>query len=279
MTTGRLRGTLSAAAAAALLAGCATATATPGAKVKASVPDLTAGSACLQALRVVADLEQAMAADDTKPHQLDRVLTRLAKDQAALQSIAAGTTDPTAPEAIQDVADAVSAYIAGVTSSSDRSAEVRATARTALAGFRTVCPLGDGGFEAGTSGWTMTGGRLGRTASARSGLWAGLLTGTGGTAVASPPAVVTRTRTSYDVGLWVRTDGKAITATVQVVELRSGAVVGSSENSIGVTGSWQPVAVRYKVRSPGSSLQLKVSVTGLTAGGTLLMDDLWVLHH
>jgi hypothetical protein len=281
MTGCERRGTLvrsaGTAAAAALVAGCAAAAATPthnGAGVNS-----TAGTACLKAITVVSEVRHTMAQLAAKAITPDRAATLLTHESAALSAIAATTTDETAPEAIQDVSDALSAYANG-TSSTD----LRSVAGNAVLGFAAVCPVSDGSFESGVSGWVVTGATLTRTPVAHDGSWAALLTSsrtTSGSATATAPVTVavTRARSGYDIGLWARTDGKPITLTMSVIETRRGSVAGSAQQSVILNSSWQSISLRYRVKSAGSSVQVRVSVPNLPAAGSFAIDGVWALRH
>jgi hypothetical protein len=281
MTGCRRRGTLvrsvGTAAAAALVAGCAAAAATPA--HNAAGVNSTAGTACLKAIAVVSEVRHTMAQLNAKSITPDRAATLLTHESAALSTIAAKTTDETAPEAIQDVSDAVSAYANG-----DTDADLRSVAANAVLGFAAVCPVSDGSFESGVSGWVVTGAILTRTPVAHDGAWAGLLTSsrtTTGSATATAPlaVTVTRARSGYDIGLWARTDGKPITLTLSVVETRRGAVAGSAQQSVTLNSSWQSVSLHYRIKSAGSSVQVKLSVPDLPAAGSFAIDGVWALRH
>lgn len=270
-----LRG-IGTAAAAVLVAGCANAAAAPH---DTAGVNSTAGTACLKAVAVVSQVRHTMSQLSAKSITPNRAAILLAHESAALSTIAATTTDETAPEAIQDVSDAVSAYASGTTNS-----DLRSVAGNAVLGFAAVCPGSDGSFESGVSGWVVTGATLTRTPVAHDGAWAGLLTSSrakGGSASATAPLAVaaTRARSGYDIGLWARTDGKPITVSLSVVELRGGTVVGSAHQSVTVSSTWQPLSLRYRVKSAGSSLQVRVSGSGLPASGSFAIDGLWSLRH
>jgi hypothetical protein len=278
----RLSRGICAAAAAALTAGCAAAVATPAAITGV---DGTAGVACLKATALVSGIRDTMAQLDAKTLTPDRAGKALARDAAGLSKLAASTTDQTAPEAIQDVADAVSAYAAGAADiGAAATIDLRAVARNAVLGFAAVCPVTDGSFESGTTGWVVTGATLTRTPVAHDGAWAGLVTRAGttqGAATATAPlaSTVTRTRSGYDIGLWARTDHPPITLTLQIFERRGGTLVGSASQSVTLDSSWQPVSVRYRVKAVGSSLQVQVSAPVLPAGGSFAIDGVWALRH
>jgi hypothetical protein len=281
MTGCRRHGTLvrsaGTAAAAALVAGCAAAAATPA--HNAGGVNSTAGTACLKAIAVVSQVRHTMTQLDAKSIRPDRAATLLSHESAALSTIASTTTDETAPEAIQDVSDAVSAYANG-----DTNADLRSVAGNAVLGFAAVCPVSDGSFESGVSGWVVTGATLTRTPVAHDGAWAGLLTSSrtrNGTTTATAPltVTVTRARSGYDIGLWARTDGKPVTLTLSVIETRRGAVAGSAQQAVTLNSSWQSVSLRYRVTSAGSSVQVRVSVPSLPAGGSFEIDGVWALRH
>ncbi|MDX6228988.1 MAG: Carbohydrate binding domain [Frankiales bacterium] len=279
----RLYRGVGAAVAAASVAGCAAAAALPSGVVAGA--DGTAGSACLKAIAVVSDVQRTMGQLDAKSITPDRAVAALTHESSMLAGIAASTTDETAPEAIQDVADAVSAYASGAANSGSAAAtDLRSVARNAVLGFAAVCPVSDGSFESGTTGWVVTGATLTRTPVAHDGAWAGLLTSTRtkpGAATATAPlrSAVTRSRSGYDIGLWARTDGPPITLTLQIIERRGGATTGSAQQSVTLGSSWQSVSLRYRVKAAGSSLEVRVSVPGLPAGGSIAIDGVWALRH
>jgi hypothetical protein len=246
-------------------------------------PDNSAGPACLQSRATIEQVRTTLSRLDAKALGWSRASAQLQDEAAALSRLAGSTADESAPEAIQDVADAVAAYAVSNADGNGRASDLRAAVQGAVLGFAAVCPVADGGFESGTSGWTVTGAQLTRTAAAHHGSWAALLTNTGTTAadatLTAPASAATRNRAAYDVGLWARSDTAHLTLRLTVTEKRGGAVIRSVSAPKSLGSSWQPVSLRYRVLAPGSSLTVSVSVSSLPANGSVEIDDAWVLHH
>ena len=283
MTAGRHQHPVTRVAAAAVLGavltGCAQAAAAPAA---GRAPDPTVGLACQQSRAMVEQIRATLSRLDAGTVGWARASAQLKGEAAALSSLARSTSDETAPEAIQDVADAVAAYTVSNPDGSTRTSDLRAAVQGAVLGFATVCPVTDGGFESGTTGWTATGALLTRTPAAHRGSWAALLTNTG-TAASKPtltfsPPAPTRNKAVYDVGLWARSDTAHLTLRLTLTEKRGNAVVSSATSSIGLGSGWKQVSARYRVVSPGSSLTVSVSVDSLPTKASFAIDDAWVLH-
>ena len=98
---------------------------------------------CDKALGVMERIRRTMANHDARLIDETSATAGLGRDTSELQAISRSTSDARLPEALQDVSDAVSAYVTGMVDSS-RAADLRAVAVNAVSGFAKICPAQHG---------------------------------------------------------------------------------------------------------------------------------------
>ncbi len=256
----------------------ATAAVGPRATMTVSVVDGDFVETCDRALGVLARIGRTMSNRDANLIDDSRAIAGLGRNASELQAIIRSTSDAVLPEALQDVIDALSAFIT-VTADSPRAADLRAVAVNAVTGFTKICPLHNGGFESGLAGWSVTGASITLIPASHSGAFAARLTSDGKAAVLATlrDAVTTTYRNGYSVALWVRSNSPT-SVTLRLTERRGATVVGGTQRSANIDTAWRVLTLSHHVVAPGSSLDVVVTETGSAAGASLDIDDVGVVH-
>ena len=256
----------------------ATAAVSPRATPTGSVIDEDSVVTCDRALGVIKRIRETLSHRDAQLVDATTVTIGLGRDTSELEAISTSTSDAILPEALQDVSDAVSAYATGAADST-RAADLRAVAANAVSGFAKVCPVRNGGFESGLTGWSVTGARLGLIPGSHSGAFAGRLT-----SVSTAPgeatlknAVAKTFPKGYGFAVWVRSTAPT-RMTFRLTEHRGAEVLGRTQRSTAVDTVWRAVTLSYRVVASGSSLDVIVVQTGSAAGVTLDIDDVGAVH-
>lgn len=121
----------------------ATAAIAPRATTTGPVVDRNVLATCDKALGVLERMRRTMAKSDAHLVEATSATAELGRAVLELEAISRSTADGRLPEALQDVSDAVSAYVTGM-ADSPRAADLRAVAVNAVSGFTKVCPVHNG---------------------------------------------------------------------------------------------------------------------------------------
>jgi hypothetical protein len=142
------------------------------------------------------------------------------------------------------------------------------------------------GFETDLSGWGMSGSgtniTLRRVGGGHSGNWSAQLTNTGTTTTTyatledSPNWVKTTIAGTYTATAWVRADTAGAILKLKFQEYSGTTLVASASSPITLSTSWQQVTLSYAVRSPGSTLDLRLYVADPVPGVAFYADDISV---
>ena len=242
-------------------AGCAAPGATPSAK--APPPAQDPAQACTLGRALVA---QALSASGPASGPAS---SRPAGIVGQLRALANTAQDDAVQEQLTYAADAAAALAAASQAGDTTAAE---GARQVLSGFGRTCPVANGLFAGGTSGWagaaaatqlTTTGtGPAGGNALQVSSTAAGSCGFTD-----TPRVVATTLPGSYTLRLWVRAPAGSPSVTAQLSELSGTSVVSQSTATLTATNPWQRMQVALRPKSSGhSSLAIAVSSNSTAAG-------------
>jgi hypothetical protein len=139
------------------------------------------------------------------------------------------------------------------------------------------------GFETDLSGWSTSGSGTGisltRVAGGHSGGWSAQLTNTGTTTTTyatledSPNWVKTTIAGTYTGAAWVRADTAGAILKMKFQEYNGTTLVATASSQITLSTSWQQVTLSYAVKSPGSTLDLRMYVANPPPGIAFYADD------
>ena len=248
--------------------------------VALTAADRSAVNTCAHAAAVVQRALDTVAGAEKRAIRPAAAGARLTKINKSLQAAAESAADDVVQQAVQDLVDSVTAYLAVLpdrTIGAYADAEADVTGR--LAGFRRTCPVVNAGFDVGAAGWTATSGTSEVT---------GANTGQAGTrgldltnvgdkpsaiGVTDSPNWVDRTwRGTYRAGLWARTQVGTPTLTLVVHEKSAGAVVGEARASVRLGPDWTFVGVSYDATGRGGPLDIRVTVNEVPATVAVHVD-------
>lgn len=243
-----------------------------------------ATGACAEAVDVVdqalSDVVRVEGARMSRP----TAAAALTSASSTLQSQADRISDDIAQQSVQDLVDALHAYLAVLPQPSLSSyRDVAADLRGRLTGFRRTCPVDNASFAHTTSGWVPATPASELTLSSGGHAAApGLLVTNGGPGLAAvgvmdSPSWVDRTWAfPYRVGLWARAATGSPVLTLDVRETRRGSVVGSARAAATLGPGWTFVGLTYVPSGGGGPLSLTVSADGVGPGATVELDELAV---
>jgi PKD repeat protein len=154
----------------------------------------------------------------------------------------------------------------------------------------TVTPnlVGNGTFEANTSGWnngSHVGVTLALSTKARSGAFSVVVTNTGATSAQctlndSPNWVTTTSAGTYTASLWARADAPGATLKLRLREqnVSDGATVQTRSVSVPMTTNWQLVTVGLSPVSPGATkIDLNAYQSNAPSGTCFYVDDVGIV--
>ena len=265
ITTVRARRNAGIAAAAFVLiaaAGCAAPGAASSAKTPPSGQD--PAQACTLGRALVAQALSASSLASSQPAGI----------AGQLRGLANAAQDDAVQEQLTYAADAAAALVAALQAGDNTAAN---GARQVLSGFGRTCPVANGLFAGGTSGWagaaaatqltttqlTTTGtGPAGGNALQVSSAAAGSCGFTD-----TPRVVATTLPGTYTLRLWVRAPAGGPSVTAQLSELSGSSVVSQSTATVTATNGWQRMHVALRPKGFGhSSLAIAVSANSPAAG-------------
>jgi hypothetical protein len=253
-----------AAAVFALLA--ASACAAPGATTSAKAPGQDPAQTCTLARPLV---NQAISAPGQGGGGQGGGQGNSAAVAAQLRGLANASGDDAVQEQLTYAADAAQALAAAAQAGDMAAAD---GARQVLAGFEHACPVANGLFANGTSGWAGATATT-RLTTAGAGPAGGNALQVAGTSAGTcgfqdtPHAVTATLPGTYTLRLWVRTATGGPPVTAQLSELSGAAVVSHSTATAAATGSWQQLTVMLRPKAAGhSALAIDVLSTPTAAG-------------
>lgn len=178
---------------------------------------------------------------------------------------------------------AAGSWTAAVTVTDSRGLRARAT-QTVTVNAPPTNLIGNSGFEAGTTGWNVSGRAgitLSTTSGGHSGTYAAQLTNTTTstqpdcTLNDSPNWVASTQAGTYVASAWVR--GPAgTTVRLRIREYNGSTFVGSATATASLATSWAQVSVSYPIGVAGSTLDLTLYTTNSAPGWCFDADDLWL---
>jgi hypothetical protein len=193
---------------------------------------------------------------------------------AQLRGLANASQDDAVQEQLTYAADAAQALAAASQAGDTAAAD---GARQVLVGFGHACPVANGLFANGTSGWAGTTATT-RLTTAGAGPAGGnalqvAATSAGACGFQDAPHVVTATLPgTYTLRLWVRAAAGSPAVTAQLSELSGASVVGRSAATVTATSGWQQLRVILRPKA-NSGLAIDVSSTPTAAGACFEAAD------
>ena len=266
---------------AALLAGCGN---QAQGTVALSAGDRSAIGACVSAVASVDHaLDTVVGAENGS---LGRAAAgrRLSDVTSSLRAAADGVTDGVVQQSLQDVIDSIRAYLAVLPDRSISGYDDAVTdTRGRLAGFRRICPVDNGSFDSGISGWAPISPSSDLSqASAGRGRGHGLVLVNRGkepsvVGATDSAAWVDRTwRGVYRAGLWARAETGTPELTLMIQEKSRSAVVGEARTTVRLGVEWTFVGVSHNASGAGGPLEIRILTDELAAGMAVHLDDVAV---
>ena len=252
--------------------------------VALSAADRSAIGACVSAVASVDHALDAVVGAENGSLGRASAGRRLSDVTRSLQAAADGATDDVVHQSVQDVIDSITAYLAVLPDRSISGYDDAVTdTRGRLAGFRRTCPVANGSFDSGISGWAPISPSSDLSqASAGRGRGHGLVLVNRGkepsvVGATDSAAWVERTwRGVYRAGLWARAETGTPELTLMIQEKAKNAEVGEARTTVRLGVEWTFIGVSYKATGQGGPLEIRIMTDELAAATAVHLDDVAV---